>query len=339
MAVLGSCTFQVPVQPLCEGAFCPQDLSGPPPVGSPADLGAPDLSAPDLVPPLDPGRDGPLPVGMLEVRVPIPGPFNDTDVTILAPGRAQELDAGPFPLVLISPAMWVPRDQYLGYARRLASHGLMAAAQSPRNELDVTAYRNHTRSVLDWLLAPSGQGADRVRGRADPSRVGLLGHGRGAKISFLVAAIDSRIRALLAIDPVDSSEALTARMVVPGLNLGGAALVLLGETVSRGGGAACPQPDEDFEALYMLARGPAVRITFSDAGHHDFVADRARCGWVCAVCPSGSSPPERTHALAVKYAAAYFLHALAGRAEALSFLTGAGFLQDAQSGAVTQVSK
>ena len=91
----------------------------------------------------------------------------------------------------------------MGYGQRLASFGIITVLQKAPSEPDHAKYRDSTDAFLSWLLSPTGTGADKLMGRIDASKVGLVGHSLGGKISILVAAKDARVTALLGIDPVD----------------------------------------------------------------------------------------------------------------------------------------
>lgn len=65
-------------------------------------------------------------------------------------------------------------------------------------DTDHVAMREDGRAVLDWALE------ERARENpGDSIRVGVLGHGLGGKIAFMIASADSRVEAVLGIDPVN----------------------------------------------------------------------------------------------------------------------------------------
>lgn len=360
-ALLVGCTPSAP--PLCEGGEC-VDLAGEADLAAPADLAGADLTGVDLATPpgadlraadlatpgdmatapVDPGLPGPLRVLRFDLKVPI-SPTATLDTTVLGPtddGATLALGGAPYPLVVVSPGFQLPRGQFVGYGERLASHGFIAVLQTARDQANHAQYRDDSIKLLDWLLMPTGGDAGKIMGRIDAAAVGVAGHSLGGKISLLVAAKDPRVKAVIAIDPVDGGFGMQpqAKDAVKALMLpGGRPIGILGETTSKGGAVACTPPADNYEVLYAAAPSPAFAITFVGAAHADFVDDFMACGLACAVCGGGTAPKTRTRDLARKYVAAYFLKHLRGVASAEDALSGAGFDADRAAGAVTRVAK
>lgn len=324
-----SCSFSVPVNP----AAC---------FGCAAEDGAAQGGG-DLRPlPVGPGQAGPFPVAVMELSVPVAGGGSTGRVplTVFGPGDGEtiSMQGAPYPLVLFSPGMTIERRQYRRYAERLASHGLVAVLQQPRVEWNHEGYRADTRAVLDWLIAPVGEGADGVKGRVDGARIGLAGHGLGGKLSVLLSALDDRVKALAALDPVDSpglGRPISMLDEVAKVRLpGGAPLLLIGE--GRSQGTACVAAS-GHEAVYMRAPSPTRSITFPQGAYSDFVDDLATCG-PCQTCPPGAAPGQ-TRELAQKYLTAYFLWTIGGQPEARAHLDGEAFAEDARDGFVVGQQK
>lgn len=309
------------------------------------DLGADGAGAPDAAgPPLDPDAVGPYTVGTLELGLVVDAADPQGGVvgaTVWGPGDGARIDAarGPFPLVLLTPAKWVDRDgspsQYGDYARRLAGYGFVVVLQRPRDDGKLEQTQADTQRAVDFLRAPTTPAGKALAAALDLTRVGLLGHGQGGSLS-VVAAAGTRARAVLAIDPVDAVGVPGAVQAIAGLALpGGAPVGLLGGTASK-----LPQPKVcapdvlGFDELKRKAGDRALAIAFEGAGQGEFVDRYSDCVF-CKDCPGSGAPLARTHRLAVKYTAAYFLWTLQARADAKEFLTGAPFQQDQRSGAVT----
>jgi dienelactone hydrolase len=298
---------------------------------------APDLS---MAQPLDPGVPGPRKVVSFDLKIPV-GVARSVDVTVFGPttdGKEITMMGAPFPLVVISPGFTLDRKLFSNYAARLASYGIAAVLQKSSSEFNHATYRDETRDLISWLYNPTNSTGDRVKDRFDKNKLGMAGHSLGGKISLLVAAQDTRVKAVLGIDPVDANNPAAipelSKIKLPT----GVPLVLLGETISKSGGMPCTPTAGNFEAIYAKANAPAVSITFKDAAHNDFVDNFMSCTF-CGVCPGGTAPKDRTNRLAVKYTAAYFLWALAGDARAAAYLTGAEFLKDVTAGYVTSLTK
>lgn len=297
--------------------------------------GTTDLPAPSF----DPGVAGPektvsfdlqLRLGRSTVSITVIGPTDD--------GKEITMRAAPRPLVVISPGFTVDRKQYTNYGTRLATYGLVAVLQKSGNEFNHASYRDGTIELLAWLGAPTGGDAARIKGRVDLNRVGLAGHSLGGKISILVAAQDTRVKALLGIDPVDANTPAAlpeiGKIKLPtGIPLG-----FLGETTSKTGGMPCTPAAGNYEALYDKAAAPAFAVTLVAAAHNDVVDNFAGCP-TCSFCPGGTAPKDRTNRLAVKYTAAYFLWALQGDTRARDYFSGAAFQKDITDGYISRVSK
>jgi hypothetical protein len=338
--LLGACTFSVPARERsCADDLCTVRI--PPPDLAQAE------QRPDLATPGSPAMLGLRTVLATDLEVPVGAGAQDlVAATLVGPtedGSSLSMMGAPFPLVVLLPASAVPRQGYLRYARRLASHGFVALVQSPRSEEDQQQYRDDTRRVIEWMIAPNGEGAARVAGRIDRERIGIWGHSLGGKISLLLSGSggEPRIKAVLAVDAVDmvgmrnpiyAADVLLRIHLPEGIPLG-----LLGQTTSRG--VSVCMPGADNETFFARARGPAFVITMTGAAHTDFIDEVERCGSLCSLCPGGTAPVERTRELALKYTTAYFLLSLYGIRDMGSYLFGEEFQRDAAQGAVTRKVK
>lgn len=336
----GACTTENPGfctdSPECEVdlAAAPDLLtSEPPDMAKPAEDAAPST-------PFDPSKAGTSYIVIFDQTVQV-SMRSFVETTIIGPSEdsIEISKKGPFPVVLISPGFTLDRKLYQSYAERLASYGIIAVLQKSRSEFSHTTYRDETIALLDWVVNPTGFGAARLAGRVDKSRIGLAGHSLGGKISLMVAAKDARIKALFAIDPVDTGFP-QARSEIGNIKLAPEIpTAFLGETVSKVGGfMPCTPSDSNFEVLYGRAPAPALSITFKDAAHNDFVDNFMSC-MSCGYCTGGTAPKDRTNKLAVKYATAYFVWALKGDKRGADYLTGAELQKDVTMGYVTGAKK
>jgi len=283
-----------------------------------------------------PAEPGPRKTVRFDLSVPLSG-GGSVAVTVAGPsddGRELSRSGAPFPLVVLSPGFVINRSQYGSYLSRLASHGFVAVSQSARAEANHAQYRDDTSKLLTWLLAPTGSSAARISGRIDASRVGLTGHSLGGKISLLVAAKDPRVKAVIAIDPVDAGNPL-ARDTLPTIRLpAGVPIGLLGETISKTGGSQpCAPADSNYEVLYRSTSADRFALRFLKAAHTDFVDSPGSC-FPCLFCPGSLAPKAQSRDLAVKYVTAYFLWTLAGDAAAASYLTGPEAQKDVAAGLI-----
>lgn len=290
----------------------------------------------------DPGVEGKRQTTRFDLAVSVSGGLGRLQTTIFGPsddGASLSAAGAPYPVVVLSPAALVKRTQYFDYAYRLANHGLVVVVQSPRSESDHRQYRSDTLSLLDWLGAPSGVDSGKVMGRIDARRVGLGGHGLGGKISFLAAQGDSRVRAVLGIDPVNSQGGLPDNpSALPGLPQLKIRTGLLGQRRSADLTPSCTPKTENYDVFYDALPAPTFAITFLTAGHMDFIDDLSSC-IECTSCGPGAVDKRPVHDLAVKYVTAFFQAALQGCSASETYLTGPELQRDAQTGLVSLRTK
>src|SRR5262249_1346822 len=134
-----------------------------------------------------------------ETTAMIPGASQGRTVaaTIYAPMGTTD----PRPLAVVSPGFQMPRTQYASYARHLATWGFVAVLIDYGESgffLDHARLAADIPAVIDWALAQSSLAID-------PQRIATMGHSLGGKISVFAATLDSRIKAVVGWDPVDSS--------------------------------------------------------------------------------------------------------------------------------------
>lgn len=292
--------------------------------------------------PVDPGAQGPYTVGSLDFAVRVDpndaSDFGKVQLTAFAPGVDDALRAGPYPVVLLTPARNVDRalgvSQYSGYARRLASYGITVVLQRPRDDSDLEKTRTESLQVIDWLRAPQGVYGPKLAPVLDMSRFGLLGHGSGGNLSVVLASGLAGVRGVFAIDPAESTVTLTALQAISKVALPeGVPIGLVGGTASQMGTPPCAPQMLGFEALKAAAPQKALAIAFLGAGLGEFVEDYGSCV-ACMMCAGTGAPVARTRDLAIKYSAAYFLWTLRDRSEARAYLTGDKFAADQKTGAV-----
>lgn len=291
-------------------------------------------------PTADPNMPGPFRTAQFDLSLNVTG--GTTRFTVIGPsddGTKLTMRGAPFPLVLLSPGFLVDQKLYVSYGTRLASHGFVAVLQKVPSESDHGRYRDNTVELLNWLLTPTGRDAEKVKGFIDAARVGLIGHSLGGKISLLVAAGDTRIKSLLGLDPVDSTNTPASTEVGKIKFPGGVPLAFIGETASKMGRMPCTPAESNYEVLYGKASAPAFAITMKETAHLDWIDG---CTYQCTnICPGGGDTMvrSRTRTLTAKYIAAYFLWTLGGDSEVHQYLDGAAFQKDVDAGYATRVSK
>lgn len=275
------------------------------------------------------------------------GPWAMGEITLVlqdqARGRKVEVlliypkSSEPLPWVVFSPGFLFTGPAYRSWGELLASHGMATALLSYAYSLFNSDHRVLVRDLI-FVLDTLPQEARRYGVRLDPSRVGLVGHSLGGKISFLAAAARD-VRAVVGLDPVDggapgtsdpvrfsSALAVMGSVTAPVLLVGAE----YGERVKFG--TPCAPPDANFRKFFEAALGPALEVEQRGAGHVDYL-DNPNCGLLCSVCWPGEDP-ETTRAQAQTYVLLFLQGHLLGEDHALVALR-ALLSQDTQAGRAT----
>ena len=202
----------------------------------------------------------------------------------------------PFPLVVITPGFLIGSDQYNSYAERLASWGYAVVSYDfTQQVLDPTtdiACVKLLKELIDWC-STSGNVLSKV---SDPENVMLIGHSRGGKISTLAAINDKRVKSLFLLDPVD----VTVYTPDDRINYPSATVALAASptrqqlpvcVVGAGRGGDCAPVESSFDLFYKAARGPAWKAVVEEAGHLQFLDQRATTA-MGAFCQAGTSMDE-----------------------------------------------
>lgn len=228
----------------------------------------------------DPADDGDFSVTETSATIPGASQGRTLAATVYAPTGT----SGSRPLVIVHPGFQMPRTQYASYARHLATWGFVAVATDYAESgfsIDHARIAGDVPAVIDWALAQSELAID-------SDRIAAVGHSLGGKISVLAASLDSRIRAIVGWDPVDSQNPSVAPEKMTALD---AALAVVGETTNAAGGfMPCAPSADNFATFYVAAKSPAISVTVVGADHMDWVDDPS-CGF-CGLCSPGTAAPE-----------------------------------------------
>ncbi|MEM9458311.1 MAG: CocE/NonD family hydrolase [Myxococcota bacterium] len=269
----------------------------------------------------EPGQYGLHVIDLVEIPGSAAGRIVDATVCAPADPTGEISDDGPFPLVIMSPGARTSREQYMSYCEHLATWGFVVISQSIIGNDGWFPPVNHKRpaadvsAIIDW--ATSEQNA--FAGAIDANAIGVAGHSMGGKVSFLAAAQDPRIGAIVGWDPVDANGPFTPSSspdwssatpeLMPNLTL---PIAVIGETVNSQGNffsPACAPSEHNFEQYYEFAETTSLLVEVFDADHMDWT-DSGSC-WPCSPCGPNDVQPlaqQITRSLTT----AWFLRHLAG---------------------------
>ncbi len=262
-------------------------------------------------------QPGPWDVEIMSLSVSVSGERRPVTVTLAVPSGRAPLGGE---LVVFTHGFLLKGDDYLSYGVRLSSHGFSVALPSlPMRPLraDHRQLAGQLQAVIEHLQAEASEGM--LRGVVDASRVGLVGHSLGGKLSFFVAGRVPGVQAVAALDPVDGGgpgaedEERFPRVVPDRMGELRVPILLLG--ADRAGEALLGQPcapeDVNYRRFFEAAAGPALEVIQVETGHMQYLDD-PNCGIPCAVCVRGSTPSDQVRSTAQAYLAAFFAAYVAG---------------------------
>lgn len=321
------------------------DAGSPPDAGSRVDAGRMLDSGVDAGPRVDAGPDsgstpdagtpGSVDPSMMGSRTV----STETDMVSrdgrMTPVTAYVPDGAATPLVVFAPGFQIEASNYEATLRYVASHGFTVVGAdppegspfNPLNPVNHTAMRDDLVAVIDWALAELSPAPG----------VLVLGHSLGGKLATMVAGADSRVTAMMGIDPVNGGNPLsgysaTLPDVVPDVT---STLTIpvayLGETTNATGGIggmACAPMDQNFQTFYdgSTSATAAYEHTFVGADHMDFLDNTTGCGFACAACTEGSANTGDVSSSTHTLVAAFALRHLSGVTSVEGWLTGANML-------------
>ncbi|MEE2904626.1 MAG: alpha/beta fold hydrolase [Myxococcota bacterium] len=236
----------------------------------------------------------------------------------------------PSPVVVFIPGFRIDSVHYAPLMQRIASHGFVVLRADPPDPFfgsDHNEMAADIQAVIDWALDPQNM----LSGSIDSANIGVFGHSLGGKIATMAAFIDTRITALLGIDPVNAGGPTGFSMGRPDILPGQIAMQtipigILGETTDdglMGGLMACAPDAGNFKRFYDAATTTnwIAEWDFVGADHMDFVEDT--CGFICNACRSGTANKPDVLAATQTLSVAFFRRHLKAEMAMESWLTGA----------------
>lgn len=285
------------------------------------------------IPNIDLAEQGPSTFAVRSVQLALgTWPLNEEiEVTIYLPNERSN-----HPVVIFHHGFLLSGSEYTSYAEHFASWGY--AVIVPDVSTNIFGGPTHTQlkeilmALIDWIESYNDDAAHPLSDAIDPERIAVAGHSLGGKIAFLTATEDTRIKAIMGIDPVDAQGGPFPRpesdfpSVTPELmDLIMVPSIVLGETTNATcEGAfcqACAPEADNFQQYFVHAVAPTIEIEMVNANHMSFL-DNPNCGTACDLCPSGADDPTVTRRLSHGYLTAFLNVVLKSDMQSATYLDG-----------------
>jgi chlorophyllase len=198
--------------------------------------------------------------------------------------------AGTYPVVQFHHGFMSDRRVYDEVLSQLASHGFVVVAPQlypadgvPLGKPAAAEEARVAVEVARWSLETA---ATLMGSAADPRPLGVAGHSRGGKVSWLVATKEQLpLRALVGVDPVDGrgGPLLSAQPeALPGDVAGAPPSLVLG--MERGG--SCAPEGDNFRHFFHRTTAPTQLVVVRGHGHGDMLDADASTGGLCFEGPN-----------------------------------------------------
>jgi dienelactone hydrolase len=168
--------------------------------------------------------------------------------------------AGLGPAVVLGHGFARNKAQMAGWGGLLASRGFVALAPNFPGGMapDHKVNGKVMSALLAWAVADSAKAGSPIKGLVDAKRLGVMGHSAGGLAAVLAASADSKIRAVVGLDPVDNG----------GLGKAAAALIKVPVTIIRAEPGACNSAG-NAAAIFGALTGPRLSLQVIKGTHCD----------------------------------------------------------------------
>ncbi|MEM6789928.1 MAG: hypothetical protein AAF928_12905 [Myxococcota bacterium] len=270
----------------------------------------------------DPELAGPYTTAVIDESFTVSSTGSTVDVHAVYPTAGP--DAGPYPVVVLGRGFTISARQYDSYLDHLASFGYVALSVAYPTPLFGPNHVENAEELaagLDWAAGHPTLGPI-----ADEMNAGSTGHSLGGKLAVLAATFDSRIAAVIALDPVDGAMSCSPQNCpdVSALMPISIPTGFIGETTDATGGfQSCAPAAENFETFYAGTSSPSLSVEVLGANHVSFVDDLQTCGLACSFCNPATAMQEDVRRLSRAMMVAFFERHLRGDTRYDAFLDGA----------------
>jgi MYXO-CTERM domain-containing protein len=262
-----------------------------------------------------------------------PGSFATESVTLDVPvggGVTLSADvvmpkaAGARPIVVLRHGYTSHKENMVGWAAHLATHGFVGVSFESRdpNAIDSTVEGADLAKVTQWLVDRGADNASPLFGRIDGQRVAIGGHSAGGAAAT-VAATQLAPKVLVLLDTQDTPEALAS---APAISAPTVALF----TAANG----CNEMGDNLNTFKSVS-GPRFGAFVTGATHCDGEdpLDVAGCGFYCG------APTDAHHATFKRYVTAFLEAYLLCDPAAYPWVGGAQAISDGALAILPETAK
>lgn len=289
--------------------------------------------------PVDPSQPGNFSVAQVSVTINNPNTNHALTTTIYYPAAGGGVDPSgvPYAALVFSHGFQAGASNYSGNAIHLASWGYVVAVPSFSDSWsgdNLTPRVSDIRAVLSYLESANANAGSIFYQRIDTSRFGVVGHSLGGAASLLATGEDTRIQAVVALDPASGATSPFAR--VAGIRAGAMTTdyqTIVAPALIVGTPASSCNGNAEYNSMYDNTDAEhKSKQVIANGSHCDFMdtPDTTYRNLCYAFC--GGSFDQQRLDLAKKLTAAWFNYYLQSRSDYFAYLYGSKLNEDVQAG-------
>lgn len=215
-----------------------------------------------------------------------------------------------------------------GNGEHLASWGYVVAIPSLPDDFETRTAG--LQDVLDWLAAQAGAPGSFLYGKIDPGRLATAGYSTGGSTALAAAARDTRVQAVVALDPVNHEGTFGQEGAEIWDPQAEGPLIRVPAGVLGAPPSSCNAQSDYIDIFPRIGATHKAAYRLAGATHCDFPDPGSSfCGLTC-----GSASPDRRQ-LSQKYMTAWFNYYLLGKTGYYAYLYGDQAAQDAADNKVS----
>lgn len=291
--------------------------------------------------PADPSQPGNFSVAQDKVTINNPTTSHALTTTIYYPAAHGGVDSSDaaYAALVFSHGFQAGASNYSGNAMHLASWGYVVAVPSFSDSWsgdNLTPRVSDIRAVLSYLESANANSDSIFYQRIDTQRFGVAGHSLGGAASLLATGEDTRIQAVVALDPASGATSPFAH--VARIRTGATATdyqAIVAPALIVGTPASSCNGNAEYNSMYdNIGAEHKSKQVIANGSHCDFMDTpdttyRNLCYTFC-----GGSFDQQRLDLAKKLTAAWFNYYLQLRSDYFAYLYGVKLNADVQTGKI-----